>query len=240
MKKIRLALCMMMIMLLGFSTVSHADEKPRVTFDGSSELKYNQSTTNFGTNFQNMRPGETREQDIVLKNESDREVDFFMTAETIQAFEDFSERSGAAYQIKLTVTQDDNEELIYGTGESEAIRIGGNEDGLKDMNGNLTDWFMVATLGQNEKAVLTMEVYLDGESHTNQYQAADGIFEFVFQVSYDDPETEETVLVRNIRLLQSVQTGDTANIILYVVMAALAIAGAIGFFVTRKKSNNKK
>ena len=121
MKKRIMALSMILTLVFGLSTVAYADDTtPTAVFDGSEEIKYNyQDTNNFGNAFSDMLPGEDRAQEIVLKNTSDKTVDFFMRTEVLKAFEDTEQRSNAAYQITLTVTQGSETITIYGGAEAD-------------------------------------------------------------------------------------------------------------------------
>lgn len=250
MKKFTYALGMILTLMLGFSTVSYAADTPTVTFDGSADLKYNyEDTSNFGMNFNDMMPGETKSQDIILQNTFDHTVDFYMKSEAIQAFEDLKSASGAAYQVKLTVTKGQEIQTIYGgSADNGGAWIGGDMSGLRDMNGNVTEWFMVATLAKGESAVITLNVMLDGETHTNDYQDAQGVFQFEFRASYDDPEVITKVVQEPDKVVSKekagtvvtrVKTGDMTVILPYVIAAAAA-AFLIIVIIWRKKKQGQK
>ena len=60
MKRIIMIIGLITSLLFGTNTVAFAQETPTVTFDGSSEMKYNyDNTQNFGTAFEEMLPGES-------------------------------------------------------------------------------------------------------------------------------------------------------------------------------------
>ncbi len=212
-------LCMLFVMALGLPMVANAGETPTVTFDGSKEIKYNyEDTTNFGDGFVDMMPGEERSQEIILQNTSTVDVDFFMRTETIKTFEEVNKTSGAAYEILLTVTEGNETRVIYGgTEEDGSNRIGADDEGLGNLNGNVNEWLKVCDLNAGEKATITLKVTLDGESHTNSYMAAEGTFQFEFQAGYTEPwiiydyvEAEDTV-ISQVVYTNGVKTGDSAN-----------------------------
>ncbi len=225
---------------------SYAKDIPTATFDGSKEIKYNYSdTTNFGEGFINMMPGEERTQDIILKNTSDKAVDFYMKTETLRTFEEFNMTDGAAYHVTLTVQDMKGTTTIYGGAEADGSnRIGADEEGLGNLNGNVNEWYKVAALNGGEEATITLKVSLDGESHHNSYMAAEGTFQFEFMAGYEDKENvittvkqlEDVVVNEIVYVVNSVKTGDSSSFFLWsggiglcaallVVMIALKMKG---------------
>ena len=180
MKKIMMVFGMIASLLLGMNTVAFAEETPTATFDGSSEIKYNyDDTTNFGTAFEGMMPGEERTQEIRLENTYSRTVNFYMQQEVIRAFEDTVDASGAAYDISLVLVKGSEEDVIFGGNEEGGTgRVGGDEEGLANLNDAMEGWIYLTALDPNETASLQMTVRLDGESNTNAYQSASGTFDF--------------------------------------------------------------
>ena len=126
MKKRLFVLCMLCILMLSLPMVVCAEDTPKATFNGSKEIQYNyDDTANFGDGFVDMMPGETRSQDIILENTSDKTVDFYMRTETLKTFEEVKKTSGAAYQVMLTVTDPEGTRVIYGGSEEDgSSRIG--------------------------------------------------------------------------------------------------------------------
>ena len=258
MKKKIIAFGMMLALLLSLSTIAYgAEETPTVTFDGSEDIKYNyDDTDNFGTKFNDMQPGEERVQEILLKNTSNKSIDFFMRTEVLKAFEDAKKASEAAYQISLTITQDGKTETIYGGNESDGTaRIGADENGLKDMNVSLQEWLMLVNLKPSKTATLKMTVFLDGESHTNDYQAADGTFQFEFRAGYDDapPQTEivtekqaDKIVTNKVttpgpvnKVVRQVKTGDDTPVGFWLMAAGASLLIVILAAVYGKKKKEK-
>ena len=173
-----------------------------------------------------------------------------MRTEVLKAFEDTEQRSNAAYQITLTVTQGSETITIYGGAEADgSVRVGGDEQGLKNMNGSLNDWLKIAALTKGENAVIRLQVYLDGESHSNDYQAADGTFQFEFRAGYEEPtvirqQNQDKVVTKTVitdgpvnRIVRLVQTGDNAPVFLFLL---LAVAAVIVLIVVVVKKNKKE
>lgn len=252
MKRIIMIIGLITSLLFGTNTVAFAQETPTVTFDGSSEMKYNyDNTQNFGTAFEEMLPGESRTQEILLKNDYTRGVDFYMQQEVIRSFEDTVEASGAAYDISLVLVKGQERTQIFGGGE-DAGRIGGDEEGLANLNDAVDGWVYLTDLNAGEVASLQLTVTLDGESNTNAYQDASGTFEFQFRATYDDPETvyekgETQFVTKEVkgqntitRIRSTIKTGDQAPIVLFGASAALAVFVLIFLVVRHRKGKENE
>lgn len=194
-----------------------AEEIPTVEFDGTTELKYSADETNFGTSFEGMVPSEERVQSIRLKNTDKNTVEFYMSTEVIEAFEEAKDATQAGYIVSLSVVKDGVETQIYGNKDN--VNVGANEEGLYDLNGSLKQNYMVARLNPNEEAIVKLSVKLDGQSMKNAYQGLPGTFQFDFSVQYDDSEPETVVnkIVNEIKgstqtIIKKVETGDPTTI----------------------------
>lgn len=253
MKKIMFVFGLIASLLLGMNTAVFAEETPTATFDGSKEIKYNYSDTeNFGSAFEGMLPGEERMQEILLKNTYSRSVNFYMQQEVLQSFEDTVNASGAAYDIMLALVKGNETNVIFGGSEEDGSgRIGGDEEGLANLNDAMDGWIYLTALEPDETASLQLTVKLDGESNTNEYQSASGIFDFQFRASYDDPQTVyqkgETTYVRKevkgedvvTRIVRTVKTGDNAPVLLLSAAAAAAILLIAVLLIVRRKKNRE-
>lgn len=253
MKKIMMVFGMIASLLLGMNTVAFAEETPTATFDGSSEIKYNyDDTTNFGTAFEGMMPGEERTQEILLENTYSRTVNFYMQQEVIRAFEDTVDASGAAYDISLVLVKGSEEDVIFGGNEEGGTgRVGGDEEGLANLNDAMEGWIYLTALEPNETASLQMTVRLDGESNTNAYQSASGTFDFQFRATYDDPETvyekgETQHVTKEVKgedvvtkIVRTVKTGDNAPILILSAAGAAAVLLLIVLLVIRRRKEKE-
>ncbi|MCI8401422.1 MAG: LPXTG cell wall anchor domain-containing protein [Lachnospiraceae bacterium] len=208
-KKRLAAAAMALALLLGSAAPSRAAEEtgqvPEVIFDGTQEIRYENydSSANFGTKFQNMLPSEERVQEILLKNESERTVDFFMDTEILESLQQVAD--DASYHVKLEVVRGSESTVIFGAG-AQAVTVGGTSgegravqdgnQGLKELNDTLSGYRMVTTLGRGEEAVVRLSITLDGETGSNSYQAQTGQIQFRFQVGYNEPEVVNQVVNR--------------------------------------------
>ena len=99
---------LLITLLVGTTLQVGAASDATVTFTENKELAYSNVTNTSGTvdlgdAFVGVAPGETRSQTIILKNEFDKVIDFYMSAQVLQALEDSSTKAaGAGYDIVLT------------------------------------------------------------------------------------------------------------------------------------------
>ena len=88
--------------------------------------------------FVGILPGDERTQEIILENTSDRAMDFYMEVEVLRALEEATQASDAAYQFSLSVTQEGvnggEPQMIYGGGAESQAWIGGDKEGLANIN----------------------------------------------------------------------------------------------------------
>ena len=174
MKKKITAVCLAVAFLFVFSIAAYAKTDSNVVFSGDAEeFIFLDGSDSLFDNFRGIMPGETRSQDIILKNDDYREMKFYMSADMVEALGEGT-AFGAVYQITLSK---DGVPFFDG-------KLGGEND--KD-KGFLGDDFLLATLPKGESARITMDLYIDGDSMDNSYQDTAGLFEFVFSVEHDDP-----------------------------------------------------
>ncbi len=261
MKKLMTVFCMILTMVFGTSMGVFAAETPTVTFDGSEELKYNYSdTANFGDAFVGILPGDERTQEIILENTSDRAMDFYMEVEVLRALEEATQASDAAYQFSLSVTQEGvnggEPQMIYGGGAESQAWIGGDKEGLANINEVLEQYgergLKVATLEPGQQAVISLSAMLDGMTGGNTYQDVQGTFQFAFHASDDtpDPVTEEvkgkdkvvkkTVKEADKTVVRKVKTGDpTALLPVLALLGVSVLVILVVLFINKNKKKSK-
>ncbi|NLU25356.1 MAG: hypothetical protein GXW99_11755 [Clostridiales bacterium] len=214
-----------------------AAEQPTVTYDGN-KISYNYTDTNqFGTAFEGMQPGEARTLEITLSNTSGETANFFMDTAVIKAFEDAVKANGAAYQVAMDVVQDGTATNIYGG--TSGSTVGGNNNGLYDLNGNLNKTFLAAKIPADKTAQVRLTVALDGETNNNNYQALTGTFQFNFSVIKDDTYTPAGDTTKPSIIPGTVQTGDQVKLGLYIgILAASAVAIIVIPVVVKKRKKS--
>lgn len=230
MKKVGLIMGTIASLLLSMNTVVWAAGPLTVTFSGSSDIQY-EGREEFADNFADMLPGESRTEEIVLRNEDDKSAEFYLQSQVLKAFEDTVDASGAAYNISLQLHKGSKTSVIFGgPEEGDSARIGGDEEGLANLNEAMGDWVYLTELAPGESATLEMLVALDGESSTNDYQQALGTFSFEFGVDYPSPAPKADPVVNKKYVkgdpryvTKTVKTGDDAPILALLTMGAAAL-----------------
>lgn len=249
------------MLMLGMSTTVYASGS--VTFTEKNEL--NMSSTDLGTEFKDMAPGETKSQTVTISNSNPKSVDFYMQTEALRALEETNNASGGAYKIKLELSKDGTNSVLYDSSLGGAMtETTGNilvdDQGILGLNASEigTDTTFLATLKNGQSANLILTVGLDGESIRNAdlqntYKNATGILGMEFLVAYRDPETKQIVTVnrvvtqastpmRNVvqtfkNVVVAVKTGDTSAIGIF---AGLLAAGTIILMITGRKKKTEE
>ena len=261
MKRKFLAIALMITTLVGSSiTVLAQGTYPTVTFNEDKVLEYGNVTEaadgsiSLGNAFEAVLPGETRSQVIVLKNDNDQTVDFYMSADVVQSLESANRASGAAYEIQLT----SGENVFYDStlGGYDAASEG-SVDGLAEMNESLEGDIFVTTLEKGESAEVVLSITFDGEAMDNtslsDYSNALGALDFNFKAGYEEPNSEEivdvvvtkkgdTIYVKEVIEIEeeptplAVKTGDNTMIFGAVLVLVM---GVVLFLLTGKKKDKK-
>ena len=201
--------------------------------------------------FLNMEPAEQREGKIVITNNSDMAVDFFINGEILSNIADNTEgEKSGLYEIKL-----------YKEGEQEAFFDGiiGSGEYRKYISGeDIGDKFLYedkkfATLNKNESCNIILSVALDGKSVGNSYMNTQGKVRLNISATQIDNTDNNIPNNSNNNTNNSnnqvigktlVKTGDNNNIYMYIAISVIAgIVAIIGvvssFYLKHKKIKTK-
>lgn len=216
-KKILKSIIVITMMVMSMTSIYGADTN--VTFDGNAEdFVFLDGSKDLFDNFKNIMPGETRQQNITLKNDDHRELRFYLSANVLNSLD--TDTSGLSiYNISIT----NNGEVFYD----------GTLDDLAALSaGRMSDDTLLATLQKGEETKVTMVLEVDGDSMDNTYQNREGLIQFNFSVEELDDESTIVEVVRTV--YQGVRTGDAT--IIAPIIGLLVISGlAVIFLVKRKK-----
>lgn len=150
----------------GWAVVFTADNKMESTF----------TTGDLTDAVYGMQPGDTILLSLELENRNGATTDWYMTNQVLQSLEDKNANArGGAYTYRLAYTAPDGQtvttlydsDTVGGEAENSAPGIG---LGLHEATSALKDYFYLDTLAQGQKAVVTLEIGLDGETQDNGYQ----------------------------------------------------------------------
>ena len=172
-----------------------------VEYDGS-DITSDFDAAELSSKLSDVQPGDSAEITFVLKNSSDKDVDWYMD-NSIQKI--FGDNSGA---YTYSLTYEDRDLLNQ--------MVGGDEGSLDDLNENIKDFFYLDRIAQGGQAEVKFYLELDGETQGNAYQTTDGTVRVNFaveQVAEENPPVY--IYVPN--------TGDNSNLMLYFGMEAVAL-----------------
>lgn len=260
MNKVIKVLGITMLFFVGMATTVYA--KGSVEFTGSNELKL--SSTDLGTEFNHMAPGETKTQSVTIINSNQNTTDFYMKTEALKKLEEAHQASGGAYKITLELVKDGASTSIYDsslggakTGESGDIKA--DTQGILGLNTSeiATGSTFLATLKNGQTAELKLTVGLDGESirnaAQNTYANAEGTLGLEFLAAYREPATGQIVKVNKVETQSStpqrnivqtfkqvvigVKTGDSTMVGVFV---GILVTGITLVVLTGKKKKTEE
>lgn len=219
-KKILKSIIVITMMVMSMTSIYGADTN--VTFDGNAEdFVFLDGSKDLFDNFKNIMPGETRQQNITLKNDDHRELRFYLSADVLNSLD--TDTSGLSiYNISIT----NNGEVFYD----------GTLDDLAALSaGRMSDDTLLATLQKGEETKVTMVLEVDGDSMDNTYQNRDGLIQFNFSVEELDDESTIVEVVRTV--YQGVRTGDST--IIAPIIGLLVISGLTVIFLVKRKKDKE-
>ncbi len=209
-------LVMVLVMILGLFTTGYA--AGTVKYNGNSNKFIfapgtTESPTSLFGNFQNVMPGDTLTEKVVIKNDSSKGIKIKVYIRSLGAQEDTEDFLS---QMDLTVKQKNTSVLFSAPADEKA---------------QLKDWVYLGTVysGGEIPLELTLEVPI---TMGNEYQNSVGYIDWEFKIEElpvdpDDPKPPKT--------------GDTGDIFLYSGLTLLSVAAlAVLLYVGKRKTNNEK
>ena len=235
-----------LVLVLAMSIVCSAAEPSTVVEYDGSNITY----TNDGkmTGFENMLPGVPYEGAIQLKNVGEKEANFYMDTEVVSTLLGVDNVKDTSYRVSLSVG--DNVLVGYDA-ESDAVTgtiVGGEgTTGLEELNKQLEEYPLVATLDPGQTADVVLSITPDATATNVSYMGVEGKIEFRFQAA-DVPDvktvvTTETVqgepnVVTQVRtIVVSAKTGDFNTI---AVCAVVVVLAAVVLLVLTKKKKKEE
>lgn len=191
--------------------------------------------------FRDMEPGEERTAEITLLNNSDDDMNFYISGEITYNIADAGDSDkNAIYELELNKNSETTPFFSGMIGSKQNKKLTNSNLGLE----YLKDDTLIAALKKGESTTVTIKLLLDGDSTENEYMNKAGQIRLNINTSQSTKitgNTEGTVSDNPILSFFNVQTGDSTKVVLYVVavVAAFLVVAALVIASIKKKANNK-
>lgn len=173
--------------------------------------------------YRDMLPGEERSSVIKISNSSAENMEFYINGKVLDNLADKGTGDQTAvYGIKLYKNADTEpfyNELIGNSSKTQYDKSFFDED------------VRIAQLSKGESCDIKLVLYIDGRSMDNSYMNKQGQLEIT--VNAEQPDLQDTV---SNNVITAVKTGDSNNILLYIIVALAGIAGIAGVVVMRQRN----
>ena len=173
--------------------------------------------------YRDMLPGEERSSVIKISNSSAENMEFYINGKVLDNLADKGTGDQTAvYGIKLYKNADTEpfyNELIGNSSKTQSDKSFFDED------------VRIAQLSKGESCDIKLVLYIDGRSMDNSYMNKQGQLEIT--VNAEQPDLQDTV---SNNVITAVKTGDSNNILLYIIVALAGIAGIAGVVVMRQRN----
>lgn len=173
--------------------------------------------------YRDMLPGEERSSVIKISNSSAENMEFYINGKVLDNLADKGTGDQTAvYGIKLYKNADKEpfyNELIGNSSKTQSDKSFFDED------------VRIAQLSKGESCDIKLVLYIDGRSMDNSYMNKQGQLEIT--VNAEQPDAYDTV---SNNVITAVKTGDSNNILLYIIVALAGIAGIAGVVVMRQRN----
>lgn len=175
--------------------------------------------------YRDMLSGEERSSVIKISNSSAENMEFYINGKVLDNLADKGTGDQTAvYGIKLyknTDTEPFYNELIGNSSKTQSDKSFFDED------------VRIAQLSKGESCDIKLVLYIDGRSMDNSYMNKQGQLEIT--VNAEQPDAYDTV---SNNVITAVKTGDSNNILLYIIVALAGIAGIAGVVVMRQRNRH--
>ena len=235
MRKKLLCLAMGLVLAAGSSMTVFAED-----YQGASgwlaDFNGNAISTNFSRaevtdEFDRVQPGDSVEMNVTIRNSDSSQTDWYMTNEVVQTLEDaMASAEGGAYEYRLIYTDSEGAQtVLYDSDTVGGETAAGGLEGLHEIDSaaGANQYFYLDRLKEGDSGRVTLWLSVDGETQGNGYQLTLAELQLNFVVE-EVPEAEtrtevhhrvNTINEGEVRVVTSVQTGDTAKLMLWSALA---------------------
>lgn len=236
------------------------DKQWTVEFTGSAMT--DQGSANIVKELTGMQPGDSAKFTVIMYEKCDKSADWYMKNKVLESMEK-SLRSGGSYSYKLTYTNPKGEQKVIITNEVVSGDTGsGSTEGLFDATEATGEYFFLDTLAPQAKAMMTLEVAIDGETRGNTYFDSGAQIQLQFAAEPTDkpgtpgdvtqidqpkkkdeqqsPQQPPQPTPQKTAEKQLSQTGDTIAIGALVVVALVAAGVLVGVGVRQRRQKRNE
>lgn len=162
------------LMLTGAAATALAEEYKgkdgwKAEFTGSA-IESNFTSSAFAEEITSLQPGDRIEIKIAVRNNSDRDTDWYMSNEVLQSLEDSSPAKGGAYTYILSWQGSGESNTLYSSESVGGESVSAAGTGLHEATDNLEQFFYLDRLTRGGEGYITLQVALNGETQGNSYQ----------------------------------------------------------------------
>ncbi len=240
MKKIISFLLALCLCLGTTSTVFAADSGlVRVDNDGNVQV------SDFDLEeFRGMAPGDIRTEKILIRNDYDKDMNFYVTLDTIESLERTNEAAGGSYEFDMSVGKQYDAAVSLLKKATGGYDSSGNASstGLEEIDELSEEGEFLVRLAPGEETglFLTLEIYGEGNDREGYANAVGQLsFTFAAKQAYDNPTILKRIhnIVTTNPISKYVMTGDNAS---YVIFAGVLLAGVVVIIVSIISMRNRK
>lgn len=177
---------------IGFAAPAYAQTIEKAwTVEFTGTAMSDQGSTDIVKELNGMQPGDSAKFTVTMFENCDGAADWYMKNQVLESMEK-SLRSGGSYSYKLTYTSPKGEDKVIITnevvsGDSSSANSGAaSTEGLFDATEATGEYFFLDTLAPEAKALMTLEVAIDGETHGNTYFDSDAKIQLSFAAEPTD------------------------------------------------------
>jgi len=187
-----------------------------VRFTADKAMDSNFKSTDLEDYVAGLQPGDDITFRVALKNEYSETVDWYITNEVLYSLEDRSNNSataGGAYEYGLSYYDTAGKEhILYSSDAVGGDTVDKAGEGLHEATDSLSDFFYLDTIKPGGTGYVVLSVALDGETQGNDYQDTLADLQLNFAVELNKASYR----------YYGPKTGDTSNITLWLIAAAVS------------------
>lgn len=229
--------CLVIFMAMAMAQIASAAEvSGDVEFDGK-QLNIHYSQAEFQNALASLLPGEEASLTLSLSNNSDKTTDWYVENQVVKAFEEGIEASGGAYAYEiLYIDQSGKKNVIYSND-----KVGGEDSkGLYEATDSTDKYFYLTRLASGGMGVFKINIKIDGETVSNEYQNSIADINVNFGVEVvdekaapndsDNTKTSDKTKKTSKKVTSTpsktphnlIKTGDDTKMTIYIMLFALA------------------